>query len=253
MIKIENVCVNYNKVQALNNINLNLHNGQNLSIIGPNGCGKTTLLKCICNNIDFKGNIYIDNKNIKSLKRKELAKKVGMLSQLMSISFNYSVFDTVLMGRYVHQDKFLINNSKKDIDIVKKSLETVGLLEYKNRYISNLSGGQLQRVFLARLIAQNPDIILLDEPTNHLDFKYQIELIQFLKEWAIKENKTIIGVIHDINLAMLLTDNILILQNGNIKCFDKSENILKSNILNEVYNINIKDYMINSLKKWEKL
>ena len=253
MIEVNNVSVFYNKFKALNNISFKLSKGQNLSIIGPNGCGKTTLLKCITNNIDFDGNIYIDNENISKIKRKNLAKKVGMLSQLMSISFNYSVFDTVMMGRYAHQDSFLINSNKKDIDIVINSLKTVDLLSLKDRNISNLSGGQLQRVFLARLIAQNPDIILLDEPTNHLDFKYQIELIQFLKDWSKKANKTIIGVIHDINLAMLLTDNIMVLQNGNIKCFDKSSNILKSNILNEVYNINIKDYMLNSLKKWENI
>lgn len=251
MIKIDNVSVYYNKFKALNNISFNIECGQNLSIIGPNGCGKTTLLKCISNNINFEGNIYINNKNIKSLKRKQLAKKVGMLSQLMSISFNYSIFDTVMMGRYVHQNRFLINNDKKDIDIVLNSLKIVDLLSIKDKYISNLSGGQLQRVFLARLIAQNPDIILLDEPTNHLDFKYQIELIQFLKKWGEDNNKTIIGVIHDINLAMLLTDNILILQDGNIRCLDKSHNIIKTNILNELYNINIKDYMLESLKKWE--
>ncbi len=251
MIKINNVSAYYNKFKALNNISFNIEYGQNLSIIGPNGCGKTTLLKCISNNINFEGNIYINDENIKSLKRKQLAKKIGMLSQLMSISFNYSIFDTVMMGRYVHQNRFLINNDKKDIDIVLDALKIVDLLDIKDKYISNLSGGQLQRVFLARLIAQDPDIILLDEPTNHLDFKYQIELIKFLKQWGENNNKTIIGVIHDINLAMLLTDNILILQNGNMKCLDKSQNILKSNILNEIYNINIKDYMLETLKKWE--
>nr|WP_317358806.1 ABC transporter ATP-binding protein [uncultured Tyzzerella sp.] len=251
MIKINNVSAYYNKFKALNNISFNIEYGQNLSIIGPNGCGKTTLLKCISNNINFEGNIYINDENIKSLKRKQLAKKIGMLSQLMSISFNYSIFDTVMMGRYVHQNRFLINNDKKDIDIVLDALKIVDLLDIKDKYISNLSGGQLQRVFLARLIAQDPDIILLDEPTNHLDFKYQIELIKFLKQWGENNNKTIIGVIHDINLSMLLTDNILILQNGNMKCLDKSQNILKSNILNEIYNINIKDYMLETLKKWE--
>ncbi len=191
MIKVTNLSVFYSKFKSLDNINFQLSKGESLSIIGPNGCGKTTLLKCLSNNISFIGEIFINNKNISSIKRKDLSKKIGMLSQLMCISFNYSVFDTVMMGRYAHQDKFLVNNTKKDIDIVINALKTVGLLDFKDRYISNLSGGQLQRVFLARLIAQNPDIILLDEPTNHLDFKYQIELIQFLKDWSKKENKTI--------------------------------------------------------------
>ncbi len=253
MIKVDNISVYYNKFKALNNISFTLKKGENLSIIGPNGCGKTTLLKCIINNINFSGNIYINDKNIKTIKRKELAKEIGMLSQLMSISFNYTVFDTVMMGRYVHQDKFYINNNKNDENIVLEALKTVGMINFKDKFISNLSGGQLQRVFLARLIAQDPNIVLLDEPTNHLDFKYQIELIEFLKEWGKKYNKTILGVIHDINLAMVLTDNIMVLENGCIKSFDKSDNILKTNILNEVYNINIKEYMIKSLKKWESI
>ena len=253
MIKVDNISVYYNKFKALNNISFTLKKGENLSIIGPNGCGKTTLLKCIINNINFSGNIYINDKNIKTIKRKELAKEIGMLSQLMSISFNYTVFDTVMMGRYVHQDKFYINNNKNDENIVLEGLKTVGMINFKDKFISNLSGGQLQRVFLARLIAQDPNIVLLDEPTNHLDFKYQIELIEFLKEWGKKYNKTILGVIHDINLAMVLTDNMMVLENGCIKSFDKSDNILKTNILNEVYNINIKEYMIKSLKKWESI
>ncbi len=253
MIKVDNISVYYNKFKALNNISFTLKKGENLSIIGPNGCGKTTLLKCIINNINFSGNIYINDKNIKTIKRKELAKEIGMLSQLMSISFNYTVFDTVMMGRYVHQDKFYINNNKNDENIVLEALKTVGMINFKDKFISNLSGGQLQRVFLARLIAQDPNIVLLDEPTNHLDFKYQIELIEFLKEWGKKYNKTILGVIHDINLAMVLTDNMMVLENGCIKSFDKSDNILKTNILNEVYNINIKEYMIKSLKKWESI
>ena len=253
MIKVDNISVYYNKFKALNNISFTLKKGENLSIIGPNGCGKTTLLKCIINNINFSGNIYINDKNIKTIKRKELAKEIGMLSQLMSISFNYTVFDTVMMGRYVHQDKFYINNNKNDENIVLEALKTVGMINFKDKFISNLSGGQLQRVFLARLIAQDPNIVLLDEPTNHLDFKYQIELIEFLKEWGKKYNKTILGVIHDINLAMVLTDNMMVLENGCIKSFDKSDNILKTNILNEVYNINIKEYMIKSLKKGESI
>ena len=253
MIKVDNISVYYNKFKALNNISFTLKKGENLSIIGPNGCGKTTLLKCIINNLNFSGNIYINDKNIKNIKRKELAKEIGMLSQLMSISFNYTVFDTVMMGRYVHQDKFYINNNKNDENIALEALKTVDMTNFKDKFISNLSGGQLQRVFLARLIAQDPNIVLLDEPTNHLDFKYQIELIKFLKEWGKKYNKTILGVIHDINLAMVLTDNMMVLENGCIKSFDKSYNILKTDILNEIYNINIKEYMIKSLKKWENI
>ena len=251
MLKVDSISVYYNNFKALDNVSFEFKKGENISIIGANGSGKTTFLKCLCNILDFKGNVYLDNKNIKNIKRKELAKKIGMLSQIIPINFDFSVFDTVMMGRFIHQDRFFVSNNKEDEEIVINALKTVELLNLKDKNISNLSGGQLQRVFLAKIIAQNPDIILLDEPTNHLDFKYQIELITFLKKWSLKENKTIIGVIHDINLAMLLTDNIIIMENGKIKMYDKSENIIKSNILNSIYNIDIKKYMLDTLKKWE--
>ncbi len=250
MLKIDNISAFYNKFKALNNVSFELKYGESLSIIGPNGCGKTTLLRCISNTISFDGDIYINNKNIKNIKRKDLAKQVGMLSQLTYINFDYSVFDTVMMGRYIYQNKFFFTNNSADNTIVLDALKTVGLIKYKNRAISSLSGGQLQRVFLAKLLVQNPNIVLLDEPTNHLDIKYQIELIQFLKNWSQKNNKTLIGVIHDINLAMLLSDNLMVMENGSIKYFDKSYNILKNDILNKVYGIDIKAYMIKSLKKW---
>ena len=251
MLKVDSISVYYNNFKALDNVSFEFKKGENISIIGANGSGKTTFLKCLCNILDFKGNVYLDNKNIKNIKRKELAKKIGMLSQIIPINFDFSVFDTVMMGRFIHQDRFFVSNNKEDEEIVINALKTVELLNLKDKNISNISGGQLQRVFLAKIIAQNPDIILLDEPTNHLDFKYQIELITFLKKWSLKENKTIIGVIHDINLAMLLTDNIIIMENGKIKMYDKSENIIKSNILNSIYNIDIKKYMLDTLKKWE--
>ncbi len=251
MLKVDSISVYYNNFKALDNVSFEFKKGENISIIGANGSGKTTFLKCLCNILDFKGNVYLDNKNIKNIKRKDLAKKIGILSQIIPINFDFSVFDTVMMGRFIHQDRFFVSNTKEDEEIVINALKTVELLNLKDKNISNLSGGQLQRVFLAKIIAQNPDIILLDEPTNHLDFKYQIELITFLKKWSLKENKTIIGVIHDINLAMLLTDNIIIMENGKIKMYDKSENIIKSNILNSIYNIDIKKYMLDTLKKWD--
>ena len=250
MLKINNLSVFYNKYKAVDNVSFNLYKGQKLSIIGPNGCGKTSLLKAISNTVCFEGEIQINNENIKNIKRKQLSKKIGMISQLTAINFDYTVFDVVMMGRYIYQNKWDFNNKKQHIDIVLNAIKTVGLLDYKDKNIYNLSGGQIQRVFLAKLIAQNPDIILLDEPTNHLDFKYQIELINFLKQWANDEQKTIIGVIHDINLAMLLSDDMIVMENGKIVCFDKCENILKTDILNNVYNIDIKKYMQNSFKKW---
>lgn len=254
MIKLENITAYYDKIEILHNISFELKDGENLSIIGTNGSGKTTLLRCIINNIKFDGEVYLNDKSIKKMKRLDIAKEIGMLSQITNVYFNYTVFETVLMGRYVYQKgRFYLGNNKKDIIETERALNIVGMYNLKDREINTLSGGQLQRVFLAKIIAQNPKVILLDEPTNHLDLSYKIELINFLKRWSKEENKTIIGVLHDINLAMLLADKTLIIKDGRLIAFGQNNEILTSNILNEIYNIDIKDFMIKSLKKWENI
>lgn len=252
MIDIKKLNVFYNKTKVLKDINLRIEKGQKIAIIGPNGSGKTTLLKAIINLVDFDGQIYIDGEDVKNIKRKTLASKIGMLSQITDINFNYTVFDIVMFGRYVYQkNSFFKEETKEDKKAVIEALEIVNMLDFKDREILSLSGGQIQRVFLAKLIAQNPDIVLLDEPTNHLDLKYQIELIQFLDKWAKKNNKTIIGVIHDINLASMLTENMVVMQDGKIRVFSKFKDLLSQNVFDEIYNMDIKKFMLESLKKWE--
>lgn len=130
------------------------------------------------------------------------------------------------------------------------AIEKVGLMDIKDTLISELSGGQLQRVFLAKAFAQDPEVILLDEPTNHLDLKYQIEILKHLKSWAKTKNRIIIGVFHDLNLVNLFSENVVLLSNGKIVEKGNPKNVFLENNLQEVYNINIKQFMINSLQKW---
>jgi iron complex transport system ATP-binding protein len=159
-----------------------------------------------------------------------------------------------MMGRYLHiKDKFLGLPSDEDREIVMKTLEAMDLSKEKDREITTLSGGQLQRVFLARTLVQEPEIILLDEPTNHLDLKYQIELIEFLRKWAQHGNRTVIGVLHDINLAMKLSDNILVMKDGEIQVHGKVSEVINDNLLKQVYDIDVARYMRESLKIWEEL
>ncbi len=252
MIDIKNLEVFYGKEQILFDINLNIKPRQNIVIMGANGCGKTTLLKAMLNLVDFRGNIAIDGKDIRSIPRKDFAKKIGILNQINNMNFDYTVFDTVMLGRYVHQrDKIFVRDTKEDKEEVLKILDIVNMLDFKDRSILSLSGGQRQRVFFAKLIAQNPDIVLLDEPTNHLDIKYQIELVDFLKVWSEEEHKTIIGVLHDINLATMLTDDIVMMKDGYLLEFSNFKNLLSKDMFNIIYDANIKEYMKESLKKWQ--
>ncbi len=245
MIEIKNLRAGYDGSDVIKNINLQIHSGENLCILGPNGCGKTTLLRIIAGVLGFQGEVLLDGVDIRRIKRKVLSQRVGLLSQNTSVYFNYSVLETVMMGRYAH------SGSEASVrEAAVSAIERVGLTAQMHREIDALSGGQLQRVFLAKLIAQDPEVILLDEPTNHLDLGYQVELIKFLHEWSVRENKTVIGVLHDINHAVRLADRIVLMSGGEIKAAGDTKEIVTSAALSEVFGMDIKGYMKESLSLW---
>ena len=249
MLSLNNVSAGYDGVDIIRNISFDVTG--NVSIVGPNGCGKTTLLKAIANTLPSRGSIAVHGKPFSGMKRREIALNIAMLSQQPSIYFAYSVYDTVMMGRYLHiRSRISGTPTKEDSEIVTKSLGAVDLLAEKDREITKLSGGQLQRVFLARALAQEPRVILLDEPTNHLDLKCQIDIITYLKKWAAEGNRAIVGVLHDINLAMQLSDDMIVMSNGEIEAHGKAAEIISGGVLNHVYDMNVADYMRESLKKW---
>ncbi|MCR1952339.1 MULTISPECIES: ABC transporter ATP-binding protein [unclassified Clostridium] len=251
MLEVKNVCCGYNGIDIVKQVSFNINRGENLCIVGPNGCGKSTLLKAISNLISFNGEIKLDGKNINTLKRKELATKIALMTQSSNIQFPYTIYETVALGRYAHLNSIFSRLTKKDEVIINESLKMVGILDIKDKLISELSGGQLQRVFLARAFAQDPEVILLDEPTNHLDLRYQIEILDYLKNWAKEKNKIVIAVLHDLNLVQNYGDRVLMLNDGVIKGNGNTKEVLNSNDLEEVYGIDIKTFMVRTLEKWK--
>ncbi len=254
IITLKNVSAGYGDFDVVKDISFSVKENESLSIIGPNGCGKTTLLRAITNQISYNGEILIDGEEAKKLKPGIIAKKISMLSQTSEIYFSYSVFETVMMGRYIHlKDRFFGKPTEADVKIVTDCLLTCDLLDVKDKDIAKLSGGQLQRVFLARTLAQEPDIILLDEPTNHLDLKYQIELTEYLKKWSKMGSHAVIGVLHDINLAIRLSDNIMVMKEGRINAFGTLGKEITGALINNVYDTDITGYMSLSLEQWKNL
>ena len=250
MIEVKNIYCGYDNKKIIKDLSFNVNNGENLCIVGPNGCGKSTLLKSIANIIEYEGSIKIDNKEVSSFSRIDLAKKVALMSQTSQIYFPYTVYDTVSLGRYAYSKGAFSKLSLTDRKIIIDSMKKVGIYELKDKLITELSGGQLQRVFLAKIFAQDPDIILLDEPTNHLDFKNQIELLENLNEWVKTNNKIVIGVLHDLNLVQYFADKVLMIQSGKVVSYGRPEDVLKGEILNDIYGMDIKEFMVNILQKW---
>jgi iron complex transport system ATP-binding protein len=253
MLELKNLFAGYDGIDILKDISFRLEYGENLCILGPNGCGKTTLIKAIAGLIPSKGEILIDDKDIGKMKRHEVASKIAVMSQLSTIFFSYTVYETVLLGRYLHMKGVFKGPSAYDKSCVESCLKAVGLYKLKDKQINTLSGGQLQRVYLARTLAQEPSIILLDEPTNHLDLRYQAELIDYLKDWSSEEGHSIVGVLHDINLAMRLADNFLVLEEGCVKSYGNANKAITNNLLNSVYGMDVVGFMLDSLRKWESI
>jgi iron complex transport system ATP-binding protein len=255
MFEVKELFAGYNGADVICNINFMAQGGESLCVLGPNGCGKSTLLKSIARIIDYRGVVSMDGENISALPRRELAKKIALLNQSASVYFPYTVFETVSMGRYAYSRGLpyygLKNLSAADKEIIENILKKLDIWDIREHMIDELSGGTLQRVFLARTLAQTPDLILLDEPANHLDLKHQIELLNFLKTWVKENNKTLISVFHDLNLARLFSDTALVLDNGKIAANGKIDEVLDSGILSGVYGIDIRAFMRESLEKWK--
>jgi len=250
MIEAQNLYAGYDNTDVIHNISFKVNTGESLCVLGPNGCGKSTLLKSIARLINYRGLVTLNGKDACALPRKEFAKKIALLGQTAQVLFPYTVYETVSMGRYAYSTGFLKNLSPNDKDIIENIIEKLGIADIRNRMIDELSGGQVQRVFLARTLAQTPEVILLDEPTNHLDLKYQIELLGFLKSWVRESGKTLVAVFHDLNLARQFGDTALLMNNGTVAAGGTIEETLHGEILQGVYGIDIQGFMRESLGKW---
>ncbi|SFD16391.1 ABC transporter ATP-binding protein [Clostridium uliginosum] len=251
MLELKNISCGYDGVDVVRNITLEAKRGEILCIVGPNGCGKSTLLKSIGKLIEYRGDIVLDSKDIEKLNRKELAKNIALMTQTSNIYFPYTVYETVSLGRYAYLKGALSSLSKEDNAIIIEAIKSVGIIELKDKLISELSGGQLQRVFLARAFAQNPEVILLDEPTNHLDLKCQVEILEYLSLWTKENNKIVIAVLHDLNLVNLFSEKVVMLNQGEIIGQGTPKEVFLEDDLEKVYDINVKRFMLNALGKWQ--
>ena len=232
-IKAENINITLEKNNILKGINIEVDNKEVVGIIGPNGSGKSTLLKCIYRVLNPNdGAILLDNVDIKDMTVKESSKRLAVLSQHNNYSFDFTVKDIVLMGRSPHK-KFMERDNKEDYDIVNEALKKVDMFEFKDRSFQSLSGGEQQRVILARALAQQPQCLILDEPTNHLDIKYQLQLMRIVKGLGIE----VIAAIHDLNIAAMYCDKIYVLKDGEIIKNGKPKDVLTKEIIKDVYEV----------------
>ncbi|MBD7915984.1 ABC transporter ATP-binding protein [Clostridium sp. Sa3CUN1] len=238
-LKVKELKVTLSKKEIVKGIDLAVTNNKFIGLIGPNGSGKSTLLKAIYGVIKPSfGDVFITDKDIKSYSKKSLAKTLGVVSQFNNINFDFKVIDIVLMGRAPYKG-LLEQDNKDDYDIALKALYQVGMIDFVQKSFSLLSGGEKQRVILARAIAQKPKILILDEPTNHLDIKYQLEVMSIVKNLNI----CVLAALHDLTLASQFCDEIYVLKDGNIVCKGTPNEVITKEMIKEVYDVDSNVYM----------
>ncbi len=242
IIEINNLSFHYNKKHVDNTFKLSVPSwkvdeGSFFSIIGPNGCGKSTLLKLIAGLlIPDTGSIRVSGENVEEIKKKDYAKKVSFVPQSAVSIFPFSVYEIVMMGRTPYMN-FMGFENHEDQEAVSEALETMHLTDLINKGINEISGGEAQRVLIARALAQNANIILLDEPNSHLDIHHQIMIFDLLRELSVDKKLTIIAVSHDLNLVGIYSKDIVFMKGGEIVINGDKKNIFTKANIKKVFDV----------------
>ena len=240
-ISIENASFSYGlgEENLLDKINLNIEKGKFIGILGPNGCGKSTLLKVILKYLNPKeGIIKIENKELKEYTQSELAEILSFVPQKSSLTMPLTVEDVVYMGRVPYMKNKWTGFDREDREKVEKIMQMLKIDKFKNRVVFSLSGGEFQRVLLARALVQNTNIMLLDEPTSALDMNYALEIMKLTSYFVKNKNLTAVMVLHDLNLASMYCDSIILLKEGKIAYEGTPKELFKPEILEEIYGFN---------------
>ena len=250
LLNVDGVECRYGSVKVLEGVTLSVKEGDFVGILGPNGSGKTTLFKSISRSLKpHKGTILLNGTDVYSLKSIEVAQHMAVVPQESSIGFSFNALDVVLMGRNPHMSRFQMETAK-DLEIAKKAMNMTNTWYLAKRPINELSGGEKQRVIIARALAQEPEILLLDEPLTHLDIANQLEIMDLVKSLCVKEGLIALAVIHDLNFAARYCNTALLLKNGEVFAAGSLDQVLTSENIKSVFHVDAivkKNLVTNSL------
>lgn len=238
VIEIKNISFSYGSKKILDDLDWKVDIGEIAVLVGPNGCGKSTLLRLMAGVLSAEnGEINIFERDINSYSKNELAKKIAFMPQQQEMPKDMTVYELVSCGRFPYK-RWWQGNHVNDDKIIMNILEAVGLENFKNHEVGELSGGECQRVSIAMALAQEPKILLLDEPTTYLDINYQLEILNIVKDLNEKTNLTVIMVLHDLNHAAAYADKVALLHNENILKQGKPRDVFTKETLADVFSVN---------------
>lgn len=238
-ILVEGLHFAYSKTPVLNGVDMRIRKGSFTTIVGPNGSGKSTFVKNLTRMVhSSKGLVTVNGRDLTSYSHKELSKVMASVPQVTATEFDFSAHEVVMMGRYPHLRRFQ-PESEQDHKIVEDAMRATGVWEMRNFPINSLSGGEQQRVIIARAIAQEPEILVLDEPISHLDLHHQIELMRLTRKLTKERGITVVAILHDLNFAIEFSDYVFMMKDGRVYKEGSPSNVIKEEYIKDVYAVDV--------------
>ncbi len=250
MLIAEHLSIQLGTKSIVQDVSFSLNEGEWMMVAGPNGAGKSTLVRALAQSLPYSGTLTLNGKTLASLKSKERARQLGILMQHNHVEFSFTVEEVVRLGRYAYTSGPLHKATQDDDVFVEDALHKTGLLPLKHRSVLTLSGGELQRCFLAQIFAQNPQVLVLDEPANHLDLIYQKQIFDLIQLWVKHPNRAVLSVVHDLSLAKCYGSHALLLNEGKTVAVGPVNEVLTNTHLNDVYHMDIAAWMQHLLCNW---
>ena len=249
MLKAEHVSVRYGDHAVVSDVSFHLEEGQWLMLAGPNGAGKSTLIETVSQGVPYTGRILLGGKDARTYRPAQLAKQIGVLAQRNAVGYAYTVEEVVGLGRYAHSGG-LFGAQDDGKDKVEQALEATGLTALRHASVLTLSGGELQRTFLAQVFAQDPQILILDEPANHLDLKYQQHIFSLISEWLKTPGRAVLSVVHDLSLARKYGTHAMLMERGRCIAQGDMGSVMTRENLEAVYGMDVYGFMREMLGQW---
>ncbi|MBN1776612.1 MAG: ABC transporter ATP-binding protein [Clostridiales bacterium] len=249
MLEVQDLSVRYGENQVVCGASFTVQSGEWLMITGPNGAGKSSMLSALMQGVPYTGGIRFEGENLQSMKPRRRALCMGLLAQRYASGYAFTVEEIVRLGRYAYHDA-LSGFDAADENAVAQALHETGTYELRSHPVSRISGGELQRAFLAQLFAQNPKLLLLDEPSSHLDLAYQKQILTLISGWLRQGGRAVISVMHDLAVARRFGTRVMLLHRGHIEADGAPEQALSPSLLSRVYGMDVEAWMQGLYGVW---
>ena len=250
MLEVKNLSVRFGALTIVDDVSFSLAEHNWLMAVGPNGAGKTTLVNAISQGIPYAGTVLFEHADVSKMKPLQRAKSMGVLTQSHHMAYSFTVEEIVRLGRYAYAPKLFSVRTDEDEEMVEEALRLTGMLGLREQSVLTLSGGELQRAFLAQVFAQNPKLLILDEPTNNLDLVYQKQMFELIGEWVKKPGRAVISVVHDLALARSYGTHAMLLNKGKLVACGELDAVLTRENLSAVYAVDVYQWMKDMLSQW---